>query len=83
MPDLIAACCILYNILLVQRQEDIAHLFRVLHEEGLDGDREVDGEGEDDLGFVVDPADAQRGTTEDLHNRLAVFVVGAREGAHP
>jgi hypothetical protein len=79
MHDLIAACCILHNILLGQSQEGVARLLRILHEEGLDNDREDDLEADDDGGYVVDPADAGRGTAEDLQNGLSVFVVAARE----
>ena len=62
MPDVIAACCILYNILLGQHQEDVARLFMVLRDEGLDGDRDRNGEVEEDPSFVVDPGDAYRGS---------------------
>jgi hypothetical protein len=58
MPDLIARCYILHNILLGKRPEDVARLLRVLHEEGLDGARDEDGETEDDGGVVVDPPEA-------------------------
>jgi hypothetical protein len=81
MPDLIAACCILHNILLGQRHEDVARLLRVLQEEGLENDRDNDGDGEEGFEVVVDRGDTRRGTAEDLRNRIAVFVAGARQGA--
>jgi hypothetical protein len=83
MPDIIAACYILHNILLGQHQEDVARLLKILRDKGLDGDRDHDGEADEDPGFVVDLGDACRGSTEELRNRLVVFVASARKGPRP
>jgi hypothetical protein len=69
------------NILLGQQHEDVARLLRVFQEEGLDDDWDNDGDNKEDFGAVEDSGDARTSTVEDLHNRLAVFVAGAREGA--
>jgi hypothetical protein len=78
MPDLIAAYCILHNILLGQMPEDVAKLFWILHHEGSDGDRDEDAEAQDDGGAVLDPPEAVRRSADDLRTRLGVFVAIAR-----
>jgi hypothetical protein len=78
MPDLIAACCILHNILLGQMPEDVARLLWVLHQEGLDGDCEEDVKAQDDGGAVVDPPEVVKRSTNDLWTRLEVFAAAAQ-----